>query len=142
MRPEARIHLIAAALRTYRGQRADNGLGTGMSGLTSRPLLGHQDATPKNPLTSALIRSGSEMPSNYRFPLGEEPQTKLNVLRRNAAQKGVRFVGDVNSGSFSGMGLDGSYVREGSDIIVTINRVPFIYSFEQVASMIRKFLGE
>jgi hypothetical protein len=82
------------------------------------------------------------MPSTYRFSLGGEPQAKLNVLRRNAAQRGVRFVGDVNSGSFSGMGLDGSYVREGSDIIVTINRVPFIYSFEQVVSMIQQFLSE
>jgi hypothetical protein len=86
--------------------------------------------------------SGSDMASTYRFPLGGDPQAKLNVLRRNAAQRGVRFVGDVDSGSFSGMGLDGSYVREGSDIIVTINRVPFIYSFEQVVSMIHQFLVE
>lgn len=82
------------------------------------------------------------MPAIYRFPLGGDPQGKLNLLRSNAAQKGVRFVGDINSGSFSGMGLDGSYRREGAEIVVTINRVPFIYTSEQVASMIRQFLGE
>lgn len=80
------------------------------------------------------------MAKTYRFPLGGAPQDKLNALRRNAAQRGVRFVGDVERGSFSGMGLDGFYVRDGSEIVVTINRVPFIYSMDQVAAMIQDFL--
>ena len=80
------------------------------------------------------------MAATYRFPLGGDPNAKLELLRVKAAQKGVRFVGDLNGGTFSGRGLAGSYVGEGSDIIVTIVRVPFIYTVDQVAAMIDEFL--
>ena len=80
------------------------------------------------------------MAATYRFQLGGDPQAKLDVLKMNAAQKGVRFVGTVDGGSFSGMGLSGSYVRDGYEIVVTINRVPFIYTVDQVAGMIEEFL--
>jgi len=82
------------------------------------------------------------MAATYRFPLGGDPQAKLNLLKMKAAQKGVKFVGTVDHGSFSGMGLQGSYVGEGSEIVVTINRVPIIYTVDQVAAMIEEFLRE
>ena len=80
------------------------------------------------------------MARTYRFRLQGNPQEKLVTLKRKAAERGVRFVGDVDRGTFSGMGLSGSYRREDQDIAVTIQAVPFLFTYDSVAAMIESFL--
>jgi len=70
-----------------------------------------------------------------------DPQEKLQRLVDGAAGMGVAFDGGVESGSFSGRGLSGHYLREGSVFVVTINTVPFLMSFDGVAARIKQFLN-
>lgn len=82
------------------------------------------------------------MSRTYRFSLRGDPHGKLQLLQTKAAQSGVQFVGDVERGTFSGRGLSGSYVRQEDDFVVTIESVPFLFTFDSVATMIGKFLEE
>ena len=85
---------------------------------------------------------GDRMARTYRFSLRGDPHGKLQLLKTKAAQSGVRFVGDVDRGTFSGMGLSGRYVRENDEIVVTIDSVPFLFTYDSVAAMIGRFLEE
>lgn len=71
-----------------------------------------------------------------------DPYEKLQRLVNGAAQMGVVFDGNVESGSFSGRGLSGYYHREGQVFVVTIETVPILMSFDGVAARIQKFLEE
>lgn len=73
---------------------------------------------------------------------GGDPYKKLQRLVNGAAQMGVTFNGDVESGSFSGRGLSGHYHREGEVFVVTIESVPFLMSYDGVAARIQGFLNE
>ena len=77
----------------------------------------------------------------YEVPLGGEPTKKLDQLKRAAAQKGIDFKGTVDQGNFSGMGLRGQYRRDGEFIIVTITKVPFLFSETFVIDQIKDFLS-
>jgi len=76
------------------------------------------------------------------MPFRGDPYEKLQRLVNGAAQMGVAFDGDVESGSFSGRGLSGYYHREGQVFVVTIETVPFLMTFDGVAARIQSYLNE
>jgi hypothetical protein len=76
----------------------------------------------------------------YKLPLGSDPASKLDQLKRGAAQRRIRFEGTLDQGSFSRRGSNGYYRREGECIIVTITKTPFFISESAVVDQIKNFL--
>lgn len=76
------------------------------------------------------------------MPFRGDPYEKLQRLVKRAAQMGVAFNGDTESGSFSGRGLSVYYRREGQEFVVTIKSVPPLMSCDGVAAQIKRFLSE
>lgn len=69
-----------------------------------------------------------------------DPEVKIQVLGRKAGERGIRFVGSTSSGQFSGWGLRGSYVVQGTQVTVTINSLPPFYTYQAAEAQIRGFL--
>lgn len=76
----------------------------------------------------------------YKIKFNMDPHEKLDKLKKAASRIGIRFDGDIDSGTFSGSGLKGKYRREGSHVVVTITSTPFFVSEEKVVRELRKFL--
>jgi hypothetical protein len=82
------------------------------------------------------------MAKTYKMHFNGDPTRKLAILKERAARYGVTFVGDIERGQFSGIGLSGNYTRKGDFFIVTIKSAPFIYTFDSAAAQIQGFLNE
>ncbi len=65
--------------------------------------------------------------------------TTLEYVKQKAAEKGLMFTGDTQSGSFSGKGISGTYSASGNDVTVNISQRPFIISCEFIESELRKY---
>jgi len=97
---------------------------------------------PKNLIRQIVITTGRCMARSFTCDLNGDPNLKIGVLKRKAAQKGIRFVGDTSSGKFSGWGLNGDYVVQGMQVVVTIYSLPPFYTHEKAEAEIRGFLEE
>jgi hypothetical protein len=82
------------------------------------------------------------MARSFICDLNGDPDIKIGVLKRKAAEKGIRFIGDTASGSFSGWGLRGDYAVRGMQVVVTIHSLPPLYTFDAAEAQIRGFLEE
>lgn len=80
------------------------------------------------------------MAHTFACELNGDPNVKIALLKRQAGARGIRFVGDTSSGSCSGWGLNGSYVVQGTQVIVTINSLPPLYTYQKAEAQIRGFL--
>jgi len=78
----------------------------------------------------------------YRFQIGSDCAKRLDFLKKTSAEKGITFNGDCNKGSFWGHGLMCNYFRVGGEIIINIESVPANTTFDDMAKMIEKFLGD
>ena len=81
------------------------------------------------------------MPKQFRFQVGSDCSEKLDFLRKTSAEKGITFNGDCNKGSFWGHGLMCNYFKVGQELILNIESVPENTSYDDMAAMIKKFLG-
>lgn len=73
-------------------------------------------------------------------------QEALNKVSQAAANEGVQFRGNTQNGSFSGMGVTGSYLVSGGNIVtVSISSIGFpaamMYDYNSLSRKIREFFS-
>ena len=76
----------------------------------------------------------------FQFQAPRDMNAALAEVRRQAAKKGVTFVGDTSRGKFSGI-VSGHYEVSRGMVSLTITSKPFYISWKAVGDMIRKFFG-
>ena len=84
--------------------------------------------------------SGGDMPHTFVCELHGDPAAKIEILKRKAGERGIRFIGDTTSGQFSGWGLNGFYQVQGMQVVVTIDSLPLFYTYQRAEGQIRSFL--
>ena len=81
------------------------------------------------------------MPMIYRFKVEKGPSDKLKNIRDNMGGKGVKFVCNPDgTGSFGGLGLSGTYHREGDELVLNLITIPPFTTYDAVAESIRAAL--
>lgn len=81
------------------------------------------------------------MPMIYRFKVGKGPSDKLKNIREKMGSRGVKFVCNPDgTGSFGGLGLSGTYHREGDEIVLNLITIPPFTTYDAVAESIKAAL--
>jgi hypothetical protein len=70
-----------------------------------------------------------------------DPQESFNKGKNAIENAGASVNGDYNAGSFSGSGLEGSYVFENGNLNITINKKPFWVPEALIKSNVSKFFS-
>jgi len=81
------------------------------------------------------------MSRTFTFPVAGDPAALLDQARVAAAQAGVALEGDEAEGAFEGNGVAGSYRVDGSSVVVTVERKPFIAPWGLVERTLREFFS-
>jgi len=69
------------------------------------------------------------------------PQESFEKAKNAIKKAGANVKGDCNAGSFSGSGLEGSYVFENGSLNITINKKPFIAPESLIKSKVKEFFS-
>jgi hypothetical protein len=77
----------------------------------------------------------------YRITTARSPQEILTDARSVAAEHGGELTGDESGGNFGLFGVEGEYVFEDGELVVTIAKKPFVIPWAVVESQIRKFFA-
>jgi len=76
----------------------------------------------------------------FSVPIGN-PQESFEKAKNAISKAGASVKGDCNAGSFSGSGLEGSYVYENGSLNITINKKPFIAPESLIKSKVKEFFS-
>jgi len=71
----------------------------------------------------------------------EDPAVVLDRAKAAAKRSGALFEGDLESGTFSGSGVEGTYVIEGSLIRLTVTEKPPVIPWSIVETMVHSFFA-
>jgi len=78
----------------------------------------------------------------FKFSVPIANQQESFEKAKNAIKSaGASMNGDSNSGSFSGSGLEGSYVFENGNLNITITKKPFIAPEALIKSKVKEFFS-
>jgi hypothetical protein len=66
----------------------------------------------------------------------------LQRAKNAAAETGAKLTGDINSGNFSGKGIEGHYEVSGNTIHMTITKKPIVIADSVIESRLRKFFED
>jgi hypothetical protein len=76
----------------------------------------------------------------FSIPI-KNPQESFEKAKSAIKNAGASLSGDYNTGSFSGSGLEGSYVFENGNLNVTINKKPFIVPEALIKNKVSDFFS-
>jgi hypothetical protein len=76
----------------------------------------------------------------FSLPIANQQESfeKAKSAIKNAK---ANLIGDCNAGSFSGSGLDGSYVFENGQLNVTISKKPFMIPEALIKNKVSEFFS-
>ncbi len=77
------------------------------------------------------------MPESFSFKIKNSPAEAVERARAAAEKEGATFQGDVEGGSFSALGVVGSYTISGDTVEVAISERPFFAPLSIVESKIK-----
>ena len=75
----------------------------------------------------------------FQVKLTDSPEALVAKARKVAAESNATFTGDVQTGKFSGSGVEGSYKITGDIVAVTISTKPFYAPWSVVEAQVREF---
>jgi len=75
----------------------------------------------------------------YIFKLPSHFETIFNKARLKAEENKVSFLGDMDSGKFSGKGFEGDYHVVNGLITFTITKKPFIVPWSLIENSLKKY---
>jgi hypothetical protein len=76
----------------------------------------------------------------FSIPIGNQ-QESFEKAKNAIKNAGANMNGDCNAGSFSGSGLEGSYVFESGNLNITINKKPFLVPEALIKSKVSEFFS-
>jgi hypothetical protein len=78
----------------------------------------------------------------FKFSVPIANQQESFEKAKNAVKNaGASMKGDCNAGSFSGSGLEGSYVFENGNLSITISKKPFMAPEAFIKSKVKEFFS-
>lgn len=78
---------------------------------------------------------------SFKISVNGDLNSILNHVKQEASQKGIAFSGDTSGGSFSGMGIVGTYSVSGNQVTVNISQKPLIAPCSYIESELRKYFN-
>jgi len=81
------------------------------------------------------------MARKFTVKLTGSPDNMLAKVRAAVKEGGGSFDGDATSGTFAGSGVTGKYSVSGTDIVVTIQKKPFVIPGFLIESKVREFFA-
>lgn len=75
---------------------------------------------------------------SFTFTISGDLSDWLKKLEDGAKSTGVKFEGDVQSGSFAKSGVEGTYKTEGDKAEITIHRKPAFIPWATVESALKE----
>lgn len=81
------------------------------------------------------------MPRTFEIQTNKDPDTFMAEAKEIARENDATLTGDARSGTFSGMGVEGSYEVEGKTVRITITEKPWLLPWALVESTVRGFFG-
>ena len=79
------------------------------------------------------------MSKSFSVPFTGDATSLLERARKAAADNGAQVTGDTNKGTFSGRGVEGSYIVSGNTINVTVDKKPLVIPWPLVESQLKQF---
>ncbi len=81
------------------------------------------------------------MESILKIPLTGDPEVLFQKARSKADQMGLSLDGDAKKGSFAGLGAQGTFVTDGSTLIVTLTKKPAMFPQAMIEAMVKKMFS-
>lgn len=78
----------------------------------------------------------------FTLSLSSGPSNVIPKVKALILENGGTFTGDSSSGSFSGNGVVGTYEVNGTDVLITITKKPFLAPVKLVESKIRQYFTQ
>ncbi|MCK5521394.1 MAG: hypothetical protein KAI81_09795 [Candidatus Marinimicrobia bacterium] len=75
------------------------------------------------------------------IPLQGDAESVYQKAKSRAEANGISLDGNAQSGSFAGLGSQGSYVLESKTIKVTITKKPAMFPQAMIDAMVKKMFG-
>ncbi len=79
------------------------------------------------------------MSKSFSVPFTGDATSLLERARKAAADNGAQVTGDTNKGTFSGRGVEGSYIVSGNTVNVTVDKKPLVIPWPLVESQLKQF---
>lgn len=81
------------------------------------------------------------MSRTFEIHMKEDPAVVLDRAKAAAKRSGALFEGDLKGGTFSGSGVEGTYVIEGNLISLTVTEKPPVIPWSIVETMVHSFFA-
>lgn len=81
------------------------------------------------------------MSKTFEVKLNRPADQLIAAAQASAEKNGVAFKGDVQSGSFSGKGIEGSYTINGDALVIDIASKPFVMPWALIETTVKKFFA-
>jgi hypothetical protein len=81
------------------------------------------------------------MSKSFEVKLNRDPDEIIAKAREAARHNGVDFVGDGQTGHFSGHGIEGSYLIMDDILSIQIAKKPFIMPWSLIESTLRNYFA-
>lgn len=79
------------------------------------------------------------MSKTFELKLTHDPDELIAKARSEAKDHGVEFVGDGQTGRFSGRGIEGSYLIMEDTLCVKVARKPLIMPWALIEAALKKY---
>ena len=76
----------------------------------------------------------------FSVHITNDPREVVSNIKTTATKNGVNFVGNENSGHFSGQGIHGKYAIADQTLLVSIEKKPIFLTWSMIETKLKEFI--